>query len=157
MEIDLAISSYRFTDPKLEELPLHREEYFLVGAPGLLKSTPLRLPAQAAQHTLLDATADLPLFRYVREASPEGASMRFGRIVRLGTLDAIRARVIDGAGVAVLPSYFVARDLEQRRLRRAMPALPVGHDHFRLLFRRDDPRRAVYERLASSLRRFPLC
>jgi DNA-binding transcriptional LysR family regulator len=156
LEIDLAISSYRFTDPLLDELPLHAEEYAFVAAPSLLRKTPLRRVEQASVHTLLDASADLPLFRYLREASEEGASLRFQRIVRLGTIDAIRARVLQGAGVAVLPRYFVARDIAQKRLRRVLPALPLVPDRFRLIFRRDDPRRAVYERMAASLRRLPL-
>lgn len=157
LEIDLAISSYRFTDPRLDELPLHREDYYFVAAPALLEATPFRRAAHAAQHTLLDASADLPLFRYLREASEDASGMRFARIVRLGTLDAIRARVLAGAGVAVLPSYFVAPELRRKRMTRLLPKLPVAHDHFRLIFRRDDPRRTVYERLAESLRREPLC
>lgn len=156
LEIDLAISSYRFTDPKLDELPLHQEEYLFVAAPSLLDRCPFRRPEQAAEHTLLDASAELPLFRYLRDASPEAVAMRFDRIVRLGTLEAIRARVVAGAGVAVLPAYFVAADLRRRRLRKILPRLPVAHDHFRLIFRRDDPRRSVYEQLAATLRKSPL-
>lgn len=156
LEIDGAISSYRFTDPKLDELPLHREDYTFVAAPSLLDRLPFRRPEQAADHTLLDASGDLPLFRYLREASEAAAAMRFARVVRLGTLDAIRARVLAGAGVAVLPTYFVAPDLARKRLARVLPRIPVGHDHFRLIFRRDDPRRSVYDQLASALREAPL-
>ena len=110
----------------------------------------------AQYRTLLDASSELPLFRYLREASDEASSLRFARMVRLGTLDAIRARALAGAGVAVLPLYFIAADLARKRLRRLLPGLPVGSDLFRLLFRRDDPRRSVYERLAAQLRAVPL-
>lgn len=155
-EIDCAVSSYRFSDPRIAEETLHPEHYLLVGSPRLLARLPLSRPGQASEHTLLDTSGELPLFRYLREASDEGAALRFGHVLRLGTLDAIRARALAGAGVAVLPGYFVADDLAKKCLRRLLPRLPVGSDHFRLLFRRDDPRRSVYERLAARLRAVPL-
>src|SRR5262245_12788834 len=54
MEIDCAVTSTRFTDPKIHEIVVHREDYAFVGAPGLLAGTPLKKPEQAAAHTLLD-------------------------------------------------------------------------------------------------------
>jgi LysR family glycine cleavage system transcriptional activator len=153
MEIDCAVTSTRFTDPKIHELRLHREEYVLVGAPGLLSKLPLRRPEDAARHTLLDVSAELPLLRYLRDG---GADLRFGRVVRLGTIAAIRARALEGAGVAVLPRYFVERDLEKKALARALPKITPAHDHFRLIFRGDDPRRVVYEGLAKVLAEEPL-
>lgn len=156
LEIDCAVSSYRFTDPKLDELTLHREDYVFVGSTALLARQPFRSCEHASEHTLLDTSGDLPLFRYLRESSDDAAAMRFRQIVRLGTLDAIRARVLAGAGVAVLPRYFIAPDIAARRVRRLLPALPLEHDQFRLIFRRDDPRRSIYEQLAGSLRAVPL-
>lgn len=153
MEIDCAVTSTRFTDPKIQELRLHREDYALVASPALLARAPLRAPEDAAAHTLLDISAELPLLRYLRDA---GADLRFGRVVRLGTIAAIRARALAGAGVAVLPRYFVAQDLKKKALVRALPALTPAHDHFRLIFRGDDPRRVVYEGLAEALAEAPL-
>lgn len=153
MEIDCAVTSTRFTDPKIQELRLHREEYALVAAPALLARTPLRRPEDAADHTLLDISAELPLFRYLRDA---GADLRFSRVVRLGTIAAIRARALEGAGVAVLPRYFVEQDLKKKALVRALPKLVPAHDYFRLIFRGDDPRRVVYEGLAKVLAEEPL-
>lgn len=146
MEIDCAVTSARFTDPKIAEIRLHREDYAFVGAPSLLARTPLRRPEDAEAHTLLDISAELPLFRYLRDA---GADLRFGRVARLGTIAAIRARALEGAGVAVLPRYFVERDIKKKALVRALPKVTPAHDHFRLIFRGDDPRRVVYEGLAA--------
>lgn len=153
MEIDCAVTSTRFTDPRLDEIRLHREDYVLVGARSLLEKTPLRKPEHAAAHTLLDISAELPLFRYLRDA---GADLRFGRVLRLGTIAAIRARALEGAGVAVLPLYFVKTDLRKKTLVRALPKIEPAHDYFRLLFRGDDPRRVVYEALAKALSEEPL-
>ena len=153
MEIDCAVTSTRFTDPRLDEIRLHREDYVLVGARALLDKTPLRKPEHAAAHTLLDISAELPLFRYLRDA---GADLRFARVLRLGTIAAIRARALEGAGVAVLPHYFVKADLHKKTLVRALPKIEAAHDYFRLIFRGDDPRRVVYEALAEALSEEPL-
>ena len=208
MEIDCAVTSSRFTDPKLDSARLHREDYVFVGsarrgaqkpptppppppppphppppppppppphppptppaAPpprphsacgggaGLPANTPPPRPAHAAGHTLLDASAELPLFRYWRDAPGGGDRLRFGRIVRLGSIEAIRQRVTAQAGVAVLPAYLVRRELATRSFRRLFPAVTPLHDYFRLVFRADDPRRPIYERLAAHMLEVPL-
>jgi LysR family transcriptional regulator, glycine cleavage system transcriptional activator len=156
LEIDCAVTSARIADPKLEGIRLHREDYVLVGAATLLTELPLRRPEHAARHVLLDISADLPLFRYWRDAAGAVEGVRFGRHTYLGTVAAIRRRVLDGAGVAVLPLYVVQHDLAVHTLRRVFPKVVLGHDHFRLVFRADDPRRVLFESLAASLARTPL-
>ena len=109
-----------------------------------------------ARMWLLDATADLPLFRYWRDAPGGGDVLAFGRVVRLGSIEAIRRRLLDGAGVAVVPAYLVQEDLRARRLRRVFSSVEPQHDWFRLVFRADDPRRAAYALLADAMREAPL-
>lgn len=156
MEIDCAVTSSRFTDPKLDAIRLHAEHYVFVGAPKLLRMTPLACDEDARRHTLLDASRELPLFRYWRDAPGGGDRLQFQRIVRLGGIEAIRQRALAGAGVAVLPLYLVEGDLAAKTLRRILPAVtPVG-DYFRLVFRADDPRRPVYDKIAAQMREVPL-
>jgi DNA-binding transcriptional LysR family regulator len=156
MEIDCAVTSSRFTDPKLDSARLHREDYAFVAARKLLKKSPLVRDQHAAQHTLLDMSADLPLFRYWRDAPGGGDRLHFGRIVRLGTIEAIRQRVAACAGVAVLPEYLVASELKAKTFVRILPNVKALSDYFRLVFRADDPRRSVYESLAKSMLETPL-
>jgi len=155
-EIDCAITSSRVFDPKLEHARLHREDYVFVATPALLRRLPLRKVGDTARHTLLDIAPDLPLFRYWKDAAPEGASVRFADAVYLGSIEAIRVRVLAGAGVAVLPEYHVHRDLAAGRLKRVLGGVEPLHDWFRLVFRAGDPRRAVFEAVAASLRAAPL-
>jgi len=156
LEIDCAITSSRLTDPSLDAVQLHPEEYFFVGAPSLLRKRPLRKAEDAGAHTLLDISPDLPLFGYWRDAPGGGDRLRFGKVLRIGTIDAIRQLVVAGRGVAVLPRYLVRPDLARSKLRRVFPEVTANHDYFRLVFRRDDPRRAVYDLLGTTLRRQPL-
>jgi DNA-binding transcriptional LysR family regulator len=155
-EIDCAVTSSRVFDPKLDALRLHREDYVFVGSSGLLSRMPLRNVEQTVRHTLLDITPDLPLFRYWKDAAEGGDRVRFADAAYLGSIEAIRQRVLDGAGVAVLPEYHVRKDLAQRKVRRVLPGVKPLNDFFRLVFRGDDPRRSVFEAIAQSMRRFPL-
>ena len=107
-------------------------------------------------HTLIDASADLPLFHYFRDAAKDLSRMRFGRVTWLGNIDPIRRQVLACEGVAVLPEYFVRKDLQAGRLRRVFPSIRLLYDHFRLVFRAADPRQPVFETIAEALVASPL-
>jgi LysR family transcriptional regulator, glycine cleavage system transcriptional activator len=154
--IDAAVTSARLAVPDLEIAVIHPEAYVFVGAARLLRRQPLRGPGDAAAHTLLDAAADLPLFRYFQDGLPRGAWWRFGRVISLGTIAAVRLRVREGGGVAVLPRYFVAEDLRRRTLLPLVPRVKPGSDMFRLVWRAGHPRTAELHTLADELRRVPL-
>lgn len=155
MQIDCAVTSTRLSDPALEGLRLHREDYVFVGAPSLLERIPFRNAADASKHVLVEISDELPLFRYWRDAS-SGSLLSFGKLVRFGTIEAIRLRLLAGAGVGVVPKYLVQRDLDTKKLRVIMPKIVPQHDYFRLVIRADDPRRTVFESLARSMSEFSL-
>jgi DNA-binding transcriptional LysR family regulator len=154
-DIDCAITSSLLVDPKLDAHKVHREDYVFVGAKSLCERSPLRRPEQAATHVLLDASPELPLFRYFRDAE-HAPALTFARVMRFGTIEAIRQRVAAGAGVAVLPEYLVREELARKRFVRLFPKVRMLHDYFRLVFRKDDVRRAVYEDLARAFAALPL-
>lgn len=155
MQLDCAITSTRLADPKLDGLRLHREDYVFVGAPSLLDRVPFAKPEDASKHTLVEIDDDLPLFRYWRDA-PRGVPLMFGKLARFGTIEAIRQRVLAGAGVGVVPKYLVQKDLDAKRLRIVLPKIVPQHDYFRLVVRSDDARRSIFEGIAQSLASFPL-
>jgi LysR family transcriptional regulator, glycine cleavage system transcriptional activator len=154
--VDCAVTSTRLTDPKLDSLKLHEERYAFVGARSLLGERPLRNAADAGRHTLIDTNEELPLYRYWRDAPGGVDSLRFERILRLGSVQAIYQFVQAGRGVAVLPEYFVAKDLRAKRLVRVMPRVTPLSDHFRLVFRADDPKRSLYASLAATMQSIAL-
>jgi DNA-binding transcriptional LysR family regulator len=156
MEIDCCVTSTRLTDNKLDHVRLHREDYVFVGAKSALEKQPFSRPEHATSHTLLDVDANLSLFRYWRESSEGGDRLKFGRVVRLGTIEAIRRRVLAGAGLAVLPEYLVRGDIKSGKMRVILPSVTPDHDYFRLVFRGDDPRRSIYERMAERMMKNPL-
>jgi DNA-binding transcriptional LysR family regulator len=155
-EIDCAVTSSRIVDPKLDGLRLHEERYVFVGGAALVRRLPLRNAAEAAKHTLLDITPELPLYRYFADARGAIDSLAYRRVVRLGTIAALRWAVLRGDGVAVLPRYFVDDDLRARKLTLLLPRVVPHNDWFRLLVRADDPRRSIFEHLAEVLRRHAL-
>jgi len=155
-EVDCAVTSMKFADPQLDGIRLHREDFTFVAAPALLRRTPFTRPDHAADHTLIDIAPHLPLFRNWRDA-PGGGPLPFRRVLRFGSLTAIHRLVLEGRGVAVLPSYFVAPSLGRRWVRRLFPRVRPLHDYFRLVYRVDDEARVdTYRTLASHLAGAPL-
>lgn len=154
--LDAVVTSARLTAGGFSYEALHDEDYAFVGSAKRLAHRGLTRPADAAHHTLLDIAPDLPLFRYFLDAGARREPWSFARAEYLGTIGAIRLRVLQGAGVAVLPLYFVQADLKARRLVRIRPRLPLQRDAFRLVWRANHPRSDLLRELAADLRRLPL-
>jgi len=149
--IDACVLSAGPRRPEIRQALLHPEHYVFVGA------EPLTLcPDSVKQLTLVDSTADLPLLGYFLDQQAHAVDWHFARHLHLGGIAAIRAAVLDGWGVAVLPRYFVEDDLQAGRLVSLVAADALGSDHFRLLWRADHIRDAELVELAESLRSFPL-
>ena len=74
----------------------------------------------------------------------------------MGTTSAIREMLLADKGVAVLPFYLVKPDLAAGTLVRIFPDVSLRCDYFRLMFRRDDPNRGLYDTLAAVIRAQPL-
>jgi LysR family glycine cleavage system transcriptional activator len=154
--LDCAVSCVRLASGGVRYEQLHREDHVLVGAPELLAARPLREAADAPAHTLLDTHPELPLFRYLLDARPPGEGWRFQTVERLGVIAAVRHRALEGAGVAVLPEYYVRADLAAGRLEAALPNVRLVHDHFRLIWRSGHQREDELRELARELRAVPL-
>ncbi len=155
-DLDALVTSARLTEAALAFAPLHEEAYVFCAAPAAVAARALRGPADAAHHALLDTLPDLPLFRYFRDARPAAEAWRFARVEHLGTIAAVRARLLDGAGVAVLPHYFVAPDLARGELVTLCPGTTLPTDFFRLWWREGHPLADELGALAAALRARPL-
>jgi DNA-binding transcriptional LysR family regulator len=154
--IDCLVTSARLTTPGLDVVRLHEEEYALVGARSLLAKRPLLRSDDARRHVLLDVAPDLPLFRYLLDARSPRESWVFERAQYLGGIGPIRARVLEGAGVAVLPLYYVEEDIRRGRLRRLLAGTKLPSDWFRLVWRKGAPRGEELRALGAELSRLPL-
>jgi len=154
--IDCAVTSARLTTGGLSYETLHDEDYVFVGSASLLRRAPLVRGDHAAAHVLLDVAPDLPLFRYFLDATRRGEAWTFSRIEYLGTIGAIRLRLLQRAGVAVLPRYFVAGDLAAKRLVEILPRVRLQRDAFRLVWRSGHAREEALRLLAGDLAKIPL-
>lgn len=155
-EVSCMITSARITTSGLELARLHLEEYVFVAARRLVERRPLTGPQGAGGHVLLDLHPDLPLFRYLLDARSPDEEWIFERVQYLGGIAAVRARVLEAAGVAVLPLYFVRHDLAAGRLKRLVPRTKLPTDWFRMVWRRGHPRAPAIRALAAELGRLPL-
>lgn len=132
---------------------LHPEGYSFVAAPSLVQRVALSEPADSANHTLIDISAELPLARYLLAVCPE---LSFADVWQAGTGAAVRALVLAELGVAVLPTYMVQGDLDGGRMERLLPEYVPLTDSFRLLYRTSSPLRDSLRAVAEALRAWPL-
>lgn len=154
--VDGVITSARLNLSSINYGLLHEEHYVLVASPRSVRKTPLARPEDAARHTLLDITPDLPLFRYFLDAGQRDQSWEFQRIELLGTIGAVRLRLLQGVGVAVLPRYSIEADLKAGRLVTLLPKVKLRTDWFRLVWKTPHPREGDLRQLAQELARLPL-
>jgi LysR family transcriptional regulator, glycine cleavage system transcriptional activator len=150
-EVHCVLTSARLNDPKLTSAPFREIEYVLVGAPSLVKKRPLTRPEEAHRHTLIDFDDDLPLFRFFKEARPAKESWTFQKQHYLSIIAAVRERVLDGVGVAVLPAYFIGEDLARGRLKVLMPQTKLKSNALRAVWRKGHPYEDEIRELASEL------
>ena len=154
--VDAAVTSARTLPGDLQFESLHDEDYAFVGCPSAAGKR-WRISAKRARElVLIDIDPDLPLFDYFVRTQEGSSSWRFRGIEYLGTIAAIRMRVLEGVGVAVLPRYFVTADLRAGRLVELSPRGDLRQDAFRLIWRRDHPNQAQLVELAADLRAIPL-
>ena len=154
--VDCVITSLRLTMPHIAYATLHREDYTFVGAPELLGTAPLACAADARKHVLLDTLPSLPLFRYFLDAAPGDAAWSFARTRHLGAIAAVRHLAVAGAGVGVLPAYFVAEDMARGALQPVMPEVVLNHDFFRLIWNDGHVLADEFVALARDLAHHPL-
>ena len=153
LRIDAAVTSRLPATQQLEAIALHEEEYVFVGSAKAARGRSASAPSAIEERTLIDADESLPLAGYLFRAA---GALRFRSVVLLGTIDAIRAAVVDGEGVAVLPRYFVNEHLRRGILVRLLPRLRLERDFFRWVFRRDSAKRALLLQMGEVLASRPL-
>jgi DNA-binding transcriptional LysR family regulator len=151
-ELDAVVASMRLTSPKITYATLHPEDYAFVSARDCLKERD-----DAKGLVLVDASRDIPLFRYFLDALPRSDPWPFAHIEYMGGIGNIRRRLLDEVNrVAVLPRYFIRKDLASHRLVHLMPRVRLRLDAFRLVWRAGHPRSSELLALAEDLRKFPL-
>jgi DNA-binding transcriptional LysR family regulator len=132
---------------------LHPETYEFVGSARLLRERPFARVSDSRNHTLLDVDETLPLARYLLSTQP---GLAFSRVRACGAGAAIVERVLAGAGIAVLPTYMIQRELATKRLIPVLPRVRLLTDSFRLLYRRGHRFADQLGEIAEFLRHRPL-
>lgn len=155
-EIDAAVSSTRLADRRFAFELLHEEEYQLVASDKLVEKQNITSVESLVDQPLIDANSSLPLARYWLDADKERAHLQFETLRFMGTIGAIREVVLRGQGVAVLPSYFIKKDIEEGRLQALFSDKKLLSDNFRLLFARNSRQFSVFEKFAEIMRDCPL-
>ncbi|MEP7055068.1 MAG: LysR family transcriptional regulator [Actinomycetota bacterium] len=124
---DMAISTSRPADRAVEFQPLYDEKFLLVAAPRW--ALPRAAAAEVVRQRLADVpivafAPDLPLIRRFWRVAFRARISRTAAIV-VPDLRAVRAAVVAGLGMTVLPDYLCAEALATRSLIELVR--PTGH------------------------------
>jgi len=153
-EVDAIITSSPVARSDWISRVLHPEDYVLVGAPTLMDKTPLNTPEDARNHTLLDINRNLPLSRYMVDASKDPLPFQDIRIC--GSAAAMHHMISRGCGVGVIPRYMVKDELESGELVSLLNHIPMLTDTFRLIYHEDHALSPDFDSVASYLSEIPL-
>lgn len=98
------------------------DEFLVASAAYLEGAAPLTTPAELARHQILEHAADLER-RSWELVSPQGETVRAEHTPRLVCFDFVllRAAVLAGLGIALLPESVVREDLRGGALQRVLP------------------------------------
>jgi DNA-binding transcriptional LysR family regulator len=117
-DLDLAVLARPPESNALETVPMRVETFAAVASPGYLRAwgTP-RTAADFAAHRLIVFARDLPMHAAWWQATFGARAPMRGRVVcRVASLDEMLALAVAGAGITVLPDYFVAAALAAREV-----------------------------------------
>ncbi len=151
-DVDAVVTSARLTLPNVAYATLHAEHYVFVTA----TDKQIEGPEDVQDLALVDIGPDLTLFRYLLDALPDSRPWPFTHHHYMGGIAAIRAGVLKGMGIAVLPEYFVRADLKAGRMRRLLPEVELRTDAFRMVWRSTHPLEHEIRELAAALGAMPL-
>jgi DNA-binding transcriptional LysR family regulator len=121
--IDLAVRISNTLDPTVIARPL-----------ALCRSVLCASPQYLAQHGQPATLADLPAHRFATRTVGDGDVLRFDQagaevevavhgVLRTDDTITLRRAVLAGAGIGMLPTYYVGEDLRRGALVRLLPAL----------------------------------
>jgi len=130
----------------------------LVAAPAYLKKRgEPRTPEALVKHDALAYPSGDALDSWILVHQEREARVRLNAVFRSNAPSALRALAIDGAGIAMLPAWFVDEDLERRALRLVLPGWETEPVAVRALYRREHRGsarvRALVEHLRAAYRR----
>lgn len=134
---------------------LMTERYVFVGAATLLAHRPIVNAGAAARHVLLDVDGESSTFEHFLRASPPNEPWNFLERRSLASAAAVRAEVVAGRGVAVIPRLCVESALSTGALVEIMPERRPRTDWVRMYWTKGHPRSAQLEELAEALRPQP--
>jgi DNA-binding transcriptional LysR family regulator len=119
---DLAIRAGALDDSSLVARRLGQFKRVLVAAPGYCKQhgTP-RAPADLAKHTCLTFGGGARPAEWTLFSDGKKATVRVASRLTVNDFDILRAAAHAGLGIAALPDFTCADDVEAGRLRRVLP------------------------------------
>jgi DNA-binding transcriptional LysR family regulator len=120
--IDLALRMSAFTPPDLVSIPLTRLDWIICAAPAYLaRAAAPEEPAALAQHPCLNYWRDARHNRWELTSGGRCVVVQVSSRYRANHPEAVADAAVAGLGIALLPLYFVEREIAGGRLVRLLP------------------------------------
>lgn len=129
-ELDIVVDCRDISDPRLEKRPLFREKYVVVGAPRYLGKHRIRTAKDLEACRIISLDREGAWWDRFLLALPEDERPDLAGCMEINHLRGIIVAAREGMGIALVPEYCVARELERRRLKNIFPALALLEDRF---------------------------
>jgi DNA-binding transcriptional LysR family regulator len=120
--IDLALRMSAFTPPDLVSIPLTRLDWIICAAPSYLAHAAApEEPAALTQHPCLNYWRDARHNRWELTSGERRVVVQVSSRYRANHPEAVVYAALAGLGVALLPLYFVEREIADKQLVRLLP------------------------------------
>lgn len=120
--IDVALRMSAFQVPDLVSIPVMRLDWVICAAPAYLATcAPPREPADLARHPCLNYWRDARHNRWELTSEGRDVSVQVASRYRANHPEAVADAVAAGLGIALVPLFFVARELAEGHLVRVLP------------------------------------
>lgn len=121
-EVDIAIRLRTVASPDMGYLKLGDIDFCMVASPQYLTKRGIpRKPEDLSDHSLIELGPYGKTHRLLVSNGDRSVNVSFTPLLHIDDPEGVRLGVIQGAGIAVLPTFLVIDDLESGTLREVLP------------------------------------
>ncbi|MCG8565637.1 MAG: LysR family transcriptional regulator [Desulfobacterales bacterium] len=131
-ELDLIVDCRPHNRPELTTIPLFREAYVVVAAPGYIRRKKLKQVSDLEHCRLLSLDKEMVWWQNFSQALDNKKRPRFHRIVRINHIRGMISGALEGMGVAFVPRYTVLGEIQANALEVLFPELDLANDQINI-------------------------
>ncbi|MGE0171816.1 MAG: LysR family transcriptional regulator [Oligoflexales bacterium] len=146
--LDAIITSAPVTIRDYRAIEICEETYAFVATPDLAQQ--IKAPKDLESCVLIEHDRNFPFLRYLE--NDVRTKLRFNEVWFLQSTAIMLDAISQGFGVGIIPSYLAQPAIKTGQIKKLNLKVDVGSDHFRLIYKSNNPRSVEITALADSLK-----